>query len=426
MQISTQSFLEGHRMSASNKTPIDRQASVFLNRLVIALFDRAAKPPSERSDRLGKLFVLDDADDIERVFNDPITFEKDFSLVSAVGPSRFNMNGIDWINLRAKTQRQYAKAGKPTAVHAYQEIYQEELLRVTNCRPHQLEDALSRAALRCFFSALGVEVDPSILLRHFLELRRMVELLQYRSWIPAADGSSELEEIEIELSSILRKLWQSCQESPPLMNMFKRFSVQGDPFPLETVFTDFLTNMFAGIETTTATLLWMVDCLSRGCDVQQALREDVNAGIDKRLDGFRDETLRLFSPIPFVVRKLAAPSSFRGIRLEAGELIMVSIVSLHRDPKYWTTPLSFRAARPEHTDWTALSKRSFRPFLSGPRSCGGRRIAEMELNIGLRLILKHFLLRNEGPDCAFRYSLAFRPLFSNDLVIERIEAKADV
>jgi len=226
-------------MSASNEIPIDRQASVFLNHLVLALFDRAAKPPSERSDRLGALFVLDDANDIERVFNDPITFEKDFSLVSAVGPSRFNMNGMDWINIRAKTQRQYAKAGKPSAVHVYQDIYQEELLRLTNCRPHQLGDALSRAALRCFFSALGIEVDPSILLRHFLELRRMVELLQYRSWVPAADGSPELEEIEIELSSILSRLWQSCQESQPLMDMFNRFSVQGDPFPLKTVFTDF-------------------------------------------------------------------------------------------------------------------------------------------------------------------------------------------
>ena len=412
-------------MSTSNKIPVDRQASVFLNRLVLALFDRAAKPPSERPDRLGALFVLDDAADIERVFNDPITFEKDFSLVSAVGPSRFNMNGMDWINIRAKTQRQYAKAGKPSAVHVYQDIYQEELLRLTNCRPHQLEDALSRAALRCFFSALGIEVDPSILLRHFLELRRMVQLLQYRSWVPAADGSSEQEEISTELSSILTRLWQSCQENQPLMDMFNRFSVQGDPFPLEIVFTDFLTNMFAGIETTTATLLWMVDCLSRGSDVQQALREDVHAKIDQRVDGFRDETLRLFSPIPFIVRKLTAPTNFRGTKLGAGEQIMVSLVGLHRDPRYWTAPLSFRAARPEFSDRSELSERSFRPFLSGPRSCGGRRIAEMELNVGLRLILKHFLLRNEGPDCAFEYSLAFRPIFSNDLVIERIEAKAD-
>jgi cytochrome P450 len=404
---------------------LHRNASQFLDQIVVELLNRTTVAPSERPARLGKLFVLEDANDIERVLNAPQVFEKDFGLVSAVGPSRFNMNGTDWVNLRAKTQRHYAKAGKSSYLSVYREIYDEELSTLKALDHTGLATAISRAALRCFFYALGIQVNVAKFLPHFRDLRTMAELLQFRSWISATEASSELTTLSKELTRIRVALWNTCHDSPQLVALFNRFATQGDPFPIETIFSDFLTNMFAGIETTTSSLMWMIDCLSRSPDVQTALRADANAQIDARIDGFRDETMRLFSPIPFVVRKLSRPVQFSDTTLQAGEMVLVSLVGLHRDPKYWTTPHEFRAGRPEFQRATPSDNVAFRPFLTGPRVCGGRRIAEMELNVGLRLILEKFELNTRAQQTGFRYSLAFRPVLTEALDITPIAKASD-
>lgn len=407
-------------MSSPAHHPPAQEASRFLNQIVLELFDRTTRPPSQRPPRIGSLFVLEDAGDIERVLNDPITFEKDFGLVSAVGASRFNMNGAAWTNIRAKTQRHYAKAGRPSVAAAYRSIYEEELLKESLSHPDDLEDAILTAALRCFFLALELDTEVQSFIPQFHKLRRMVELLQFRSWVSSKDAAVELERIAIELNGIQQDLWDICQGNSAVLTLLQRFSSTGDQFPLETIFTDFVTNMFAGIETTTASLAWMVDCLSRGKDVQDTLREDLNAGREDRIDGFRDECMRLFSPIPFVVRKLTQPATFGSTRLQAGELVMLSLIALHRDPRYWAWPHEFHAGREEFMDRSKLPEFSFRPFLSGPRACGGRRIADMELQVGLRLLLKHYSFENDGPATGFRYSLAFRPILTDRLIIHRL------
>ncbi|WP_417243305.1 cytochrome P450 [Celeribacter sp.] len=401
---------------------LQRDASQFLDRVVVELLNRTTVAPSERPARLGALFVLEDAIDIERVLNAPQVFEKDFGLVAAVGPSRFNMNGADWVNLRAKTQRHYAKAGKPSYLSVYRDIYDAELSALETADHAGLETAISRAALRCFFYALGIQVNVADFLPHFRDLRTMAELLQFRSWIAASEASSELTTLSRELTRIRVALWDTCQDSPELVALFNRFATQGDPFPVETIFSDFLTNMFAGIETTTSSLLWMIDCLSRSPDVQTALRADAHAQIDARIDGFRDETMRLFSPIPFVVRKLSHPARFGETSLQAGEMVLISLVGLHRDPRYWSTPHEFRAGRPEFQRTAPSDNVAFRPFLTGPRVCGGRRIAEMEINVGLRLILTHFELNTRAQQTGFRYSLAFRPVLTEALEVTPITA----
>lgn len=399
---------------------LQRDASQFLDHIIVELLNRTTVAPSERPDRLGKLFVLEDAKDIGRVLNEPQVFEKDFGLVSAVGPSRFNMNGADWVNLRAKTQRYYAKAGKLSYLNVYRDIYSDELTHMRAADHLGLEEAISRAALRCFFYALGIKVNVADFLPHFRDLRSMAELLQFRSWIAATETSSDLTTMSKELTRIRVALWNTCQASPELVALFNRFATQGDPFPVETIFSDFLTNMFAGIETTTSSLMWMVDCLSHNPEMQAALRKDANDNVDPRIDGFRDETMRLFPPIPFVVRKLSSPFQFGETSLNAGEMVLVSLVGLHRDPRYWTTPHEFRAGRAEFQRTAPSNNLAFRPFLAGPRVCGGRRIAEMELNVGLRLILTNFEISTRAQQTGFRYSLAFRPVLTEELDITPI------
>ncbi|KOB58062.1 Cytochrome CYP341A13, partial [Operophtera brumata] len=82
------------------------------------------------------------------------------------------------------------------------------------------------------------------------------------------------------------------------------------------------------------------------------------------------ESLRLFPPVPFIIRKVLEDTKLpSGRTMPAGSGIVVSIWGLHRDPKYWGPDA-------EHFDPDRfLPERfnvppcSYMPFSSGPRNC---------------------------------------------------------
>ncbi|KOB70436.1 Cytochrome CYP341A13 [Operophtera brumata] len=83
------------------------------------------------------------------------------------------------------------------------------------------------------------------------------------------------------------------------------------------------------------------------------------------------ESLRLFPPVPFIIRKVLEDTKLRRT-MPAGSGIVVSIWGLHRDPKYWGPDA-------EHFDPDRfLPERfnvppcSYMPFSSGPRNCLGK------------------------------------------------------
>ena len=117
-------------MAETSNIQTQKLPTSFLDELIVELFQRLLIPIQDRPKYIGKLFVLEHADDINLVLNDPKSFEKDFALVAAVGQSRFNMNGSEWVKLRAKTQREYAKAGRPIKLNSYGEVYAQELLNI--------------------------------------------------------------------------------------------------------------------------------------------------------------------------------------------------------------------------------------------------------------------------------------------------------
>ncbi|CAH2075150.1 unnamed protein product, partial [Iphiclides podalirius] len=91
----------------------------------------------------------------------------------------------------------------------------------------------------------------------------------------------------------------------------------------------------------------------------------------KYLERVVKESLRLFPPVPFIIRKvlqdIILPS---GIVLPAGSGIVVSIWGIHRDPKYWGPDAEcFDPDRFAPERFKLLPPCSYMPFSSGPRNC---------------------------------------------------------
>jgi cytochrome P450 len=158
-----------------------------------------------------------------------------------------------------------------------------------------------------------------------------------------------------------------------------------------------VTLMGAGLDTTSASLAWMLWCTAlAGPDLWQRLRaeaDEVLAG-----DGpFDDthlarleltartmrETTRLHPAGSFSPRLAHIDVTVGGYRIPKGTLIMWSPHLAGRDPKAWTDPLAFDPDRfvdptPEQK---ALADIAWVPFGRGARNCIGFALAQMELTL---------------------------------------------
>lgn len=109
---------------------------------------------------------------------------------------------------------------------------------------------------------------------------------------------------------------------------------------------------------------------------------------------FISETLRRRPPLGMLPRqctqdyKLEKPD----LVIEKDIPILISILALHHDPKYWTDPYKFDPDRfnEENSKGKSFIDRPYLPFGEGQRNCIGMRLGKMQTKVGLVLMLQKF------------------------------------
>lgn len=78
--------------------------------------------------------------------------------------------------------------------------------------------------------------------------------------------------------------------------------------------------------------------------------------------------------------------------IEPGTGIMISVLALHHDPKYWNDPYKFDPDRFNEANSSGKSfiERPYLPFGEGPRNCIGLRLGKMQVKVGLVIMLEKF------------------------------------
>ncbi|KAJ8732434.1 hypothetical protein PYW07_015033 [Mythimna separata] len=108
----------------------------------------------------------------------------------------------------------------------------------------------------------------------------------------------------------------------------------------------------------------------------------------KYLEAVIKETLRLYPPVPFIVRQVKKDVTVR-LTLVEGCGLFISIWSIHRNPRYWGDDAEL--FRPERFLDTPLSHpAAFMPFSHGPRSCLGYQYAMMSMKAALSALLRRY------------------------------------
>ncbi|WP_299660132.1 cytochrome P450 [uncultured Ruegeria sp.] len=155
----------------------------------------------------------------------------------------------------------------------------------------------------------------------------------------------------------------------------------------------------AGHETSASALAWALYLLALYPDWQDKLAEEAQAiGAPEfsdmsRLHLSRDvfrEALRLYPPVPMMVRQATCPEQFRDRDVPTGSQIVVSPWHLHRHERLWDRPDDFDPARWATENGKKCQRDAYIPFSAGPRVCTGAGFAMIEGPLILSMLLRRY------------------------------------
>ncbi|NOD63419.1 MULTISPECIES: cytochrome P450 [unclassified Ruegeria] len=155
----------------------------------------------------------------------------------------------------------------------------------------------------------------------------------------------------------------------------------------------------AGHETSASALAWTLYLLALYPDWQEKVAEEAQAYPDpsfttmSRLNVARDvfrEALRLYPPVPMMVRETQCPEQFRDREVPKGAQIVVSPWHLHRQERLWDNPDGFDPSRWKTENGKTCQRNAYIPFSAGPRVCTGAGFAMVEGPLILSVLLRQF------------------------------------
>lgn len=174
----------------------------------------------------------------------------------------------------------------------------------------------------------------------------------------------------------------------------------GDRFDTDEMVDQVAIFFLAGHETSASALAWTLYLMALYPDWQEKLAEEAQAldgapdfSVMSKLRLSRDvfrEALRLYPPVPMMVRETTCPEHFRDRDVPKGAQIVLSPWHLHRHERLWERPDDFDPTRWQTENGKACQRTAYMPFSAGARVCTGAGFAMVEGPLILSMLLRRF------------------------------------
>lgn len=166
------------------------------------------------------------------------------------------------------------------------------------------------------------------------------------------------------------------------------------------------------MDTTTASMSFVLYALAKYPETQSRLREELQQGSDLELDSLNElpylealikEVLRLYTIVPTTGRQTTQSTVIGGRTYCAGITLWINMYGLAHDALYYPDPYAFKPER-----WLAGNGDSpppafsYIPFSGGPHVCIGRRYSLLLMKLLTARLLTEFDLRLSPGDAPLK------------------------
>ena len=291
----------------------------------------------------------------------------------------------------------------------------------------EIEEDMSHAAADVIFRTLvSIPIEHEIasaVFREFRTYQRSQPLLNLAAFLPLPRWMPRFHKPATRRSAavirgLIARLCQARAEeiaagtAPD--DLATKIMTTRDPESGETFTTDEMIDQvaiffLAGHETSASALSWALYLLALYPQVQERVAaEAVSLGqapdfselskLKYTRDVFR-EVLRLYPPVPMMVRENRCPETMRDRNVAPGAQMVLSPWHLHRHERIWPNPDVFDPDRWQTEENRACARDAYLPFSTGPRVCTGAGFAMVEGPLLLAMLVRDWrFARIEGRD----------------------------
>lgn len=282
----------------------------------------------------------------------------------------------------------------------------------------EVEEQMSHAAADVIFRTLfSIPIEHEVAAQVFAEFRayqRTQPILNLAAFLPLPKWVPRFHRGKTKASAtVIRKLITGLTEARAAQiaagqapdDLATKIMTTEDPlsgarFETAEMVDQVAIFFLAGHETSASALAWALLMLALYPEVQeqvaaeaQTLGEAPEFSAISKLRYTRDvfrEVLRLYPPVPMMVRENRCPEEMRGRKVAKGAQIVLSPWHLQRHERIWPRPDEFDPSRWRTEENRACAREAYMPFSAGPRVCTGAGFAMVEGVLLLALLARAF------------------------------------
>ncbi|RDD37853.1 Cytochrome P450 4B1 [Trichoplax sp. H2] len=192
--------------------------------------------------------------------------------------------------------------------------------------------------------------------------------------------------------------------------MLKAKDSDGTGMSVDEIVHEVITFLFAGHDTTSTSLSWLLFSLACNPQCQRQCQEEIRKVTEDRNDiRWEDlsalsyttlcvkESQRLHTTVPFIGRTLGEETTVNGYTFPKGMDLELPIYHYHHDSRWWKNPWDFDPSRFTPENSQGRDPFCYLPFAVGTRNCIGQNFALQELKAIAAKILQRFELSTDNP-----------------------------
>lgn len=348
-------------------------------------------------------YLANDLELVKRVLKDrPDDFPKSDRIGAGLRPllgnSVFLTNGEVWKRQRRIIDPAFEGGRLRDAYGGMYAAGQAAVVRMqSNLGVQDIEPETSHAAadviFRMLFSIPIEDETATAVFKKFRDHQRTQPILNLAAFIPGPKWmprffSRSTKDTAADIRRLITDLTQprmdAIKAGTALDDLPTKIMTTQDPETGATFSTDEIVDQvaiffLAGHETSASALAWTLYLLAMYPDWQDKLAEEGAAltsdfssvsKLRQTRDIFR-EGLRLYPPVPMMVRETVCPETMRNRAAPKGSQIVLSPWHLHRHERLWDNPDRFDPTRWGTENGKKCQRDAYIPFSSGPRVCTG-------------------------------------------------------
>ncbi|MGP6085615.1 cytochrome P450 [Antarctobacter jejuensis] len=367
-------------------------------------------------------YLLNQPDLVKTVLKDrPMDFPKSDRISEGLRPllgrSVFLTNGAEWQRQRRIIDPAFEGGRLRETYPAMWAAAQSALSRLKERAGQEIEieEVASHAAADVIFRTLfSIPIEDEIAQEVFHEFRayqRTQPILNLAAFIPVPrwmprffrrDTKAAAQRIRALITRLTKDRQAAIAAGTAPDDLATKIMTTRDPetgqtFTAEEMVDQVAIFFLAGHETSASALGWALYLMATHPDWQDRVAEEAQvlqgcefADISKlrvSRDVFR-EALRLYPPVPMMVRETTCPERFRDRDIPKGAQMVLSPWHLHRHERLWDNPDGCDPDRWQTENGKTCARDAYLPFSAGPRVCTGAGFAMVEGVLLLSLILR--------------------------------------